>query len=428
MHDAVPQISGPRVGSAGMLAPRFGDERSDSTHGAPFARSAPSRLWYKSPLVKLSALRARPPGPGDDPGEGLNARLDDRDGPESPVTARTLLRWVLGRQSTRITVGALAGIAWMGSIAFLPVALGIAVDRIIDDRSAGSVVLVCALLFAVTLAQAVAGVVRHRSAMLLHNRTRWLVERLVTRRVLDPRGGIDAEAGALLSLAASDAKQVGGIADLMCRGSGAVVSFVAVGVGMLLASPLLGALVLFGLPPCLLVLVPLWRPYDRRATEQQQRLAEASAVAADITTGLRVVKGLGSEDGVRRWFAAGTAEVRSTAVALALGSAARGPRSRRPSRLCSSPSRSGWVAGSRSTAACRPGRSSRSPAWRCSSPSRSRPSRRSGTCGPPGWRRRGASRRSSSAHPRSTLAARRPRRAPWSSSAASTTGRCPASS
>jgi putative ABC transport system ATP-binding protein len=272
--------------------------------------------------VKLSAVRARPPGPGEDPGEGLNARLDDRDGPESPVTARTLLRWVLGRQAGRITVGALAGIAWMGSIAFLPVALGIAVDRIVDDRSTGSVVLVCALLFAVTVAQAIAGVVRHRSAMLLHNRTRWLVERLVTRRVLDPRGGIDAEAGALLSLAASDAKQVGGIADLMCRGSGAVVSFVAVGVGMMLASPLLGALVLFGLPPCLLVLVPLWRPYDRRATEQQQRLAEASAVAADITTGLRVVKGLGSEDGVRRWFAAGTAEVRTTAVALArLGSA-----------------------------------------------------------------------------------------------------------
>ena len=51
-----------------------------------------------------------------------------------------------------------------------------------------------------------------------------------------------AEAGALLSLAASDAKQVGGIADLMCRGSGAVVSFVAVGVGMMLASPLLGVL------------------------------------------------------------------------------------------------------------------------------------------------------------------------------------------
>jgi putative ABC transport system ATP-binding protein len=260
--------------------------------------------------------------PGDDPGTGLNACLADDDGPASPITSGSLLRWALGRQVTRIVVGALAGIIWMGSIAFLPVALGISVDRIVDDRSAASVLLVCSLLFVVTLTQAVAGAIRHRSAMLLQYRTRWLVERLVTRRVLDPRGGIDAEAGALLSLASSDARRVGEIADLMCRGSGALVTFLAVGVGMTFASPLLGALVLFGLPLCLFVLVPLWRPYDRRATEQQQRLAEASAVAADITTGLRVVKGLGSEAGVRRWFAAGTAEVRTSAVALArLGSA-----------------------------------------------------------------------------------------------------------
>ncbi|HXY93040.1 MAG TPA: ABC transporter ATP-binding protein [Acidimicrobiia bacterium] len=271
--------------------------------------------------MKLS-FRPAPPAPGDDPGTGLNARLPDDDGPPPPVTPGGLVRWVLKRQVGRIVVGAVAGIAWMGSIAFLPVALGFAIDRIVDDRSVESVALVCGLLAAVTMAQAVAGVVRHRSAMLLHNRSRWLSERLVTRRVLDPRGGIDAEPGALLSLAASDAEHVGAIADLMCRGSGAIVVFFAIGAGMMVASPLLGGLVLFGLPPCLLVLVPLWRPYDRRATEQQQRLAEASAVAADITTGLRVVKGLGSEGGVRGWFEKGTTEVRDTAIALArLGNA-----------------------------------------------------------------------------------------------------------
>jgi putative ABC transport system ATP-binding protein len=257
------------------------------------------------------------PDSDPDPGIGIGGQLADDEGPASPVTAGSLVRWVLRRQIGRIIAGALAGIAWMGSIAFLPVALGFAVDRIVDDRSVGSVAFVCGLLGAVTMAQAVAGVVRHRCALLLYTRTRWLVERLVTRRVLDPRGGVDVEPGALLSLAASDAQRVGGIADLMCRGSGAIVTFFGVGAGMLAASPILGGLVLVGLPPCLLVLVPLWRPYDRRATEQQQRLADASAVAADITTGLRVVKGLGSEDGVRRWFAEGTAKVRATAIALA---------------------------------------------------------------------------------------------------------------
>ena len=255
--------------------------------------------------------------PIGDPGIGIAGELPDDEGPSAPVTSRTLVRWVIRRQIGRIAAGALAGIAWMGSIAVLPVALGFAIDRIVDDRSVGSVGLVCGVLFAVTMAQAIAGVVRHRCALLLYTRTRWLVERLVTRRVLDPRGGVNVEPGALLSLAASDAQRVGGIADLMCRGSGAIVTFFAVGIGMLAASPILGGLVLVGLPPCLLVLVPLWRPYDRRATEQQQRLADASAVAADITTGLRVVKGLGSEDGVRRWFAEGTAQVRTSAIALA---------------------------------------------------------------------------------------------------------------
>jgi putative ABC transport system ATP-binding protein len=252
-----------------------------------------------------------------DPGIGIAGELPDDEGPNQPVTSGTLVRWVIRRQIGRIVAGALAGIAWMGSIAILPVALGFSIDRIVDDRSVGSVTLVCGLLFLVTMAQAFAGVIRHRCALLLYTRTRWLVERLVTRRVLDPRGGVDVEPGALLSLAASDAQRVGGIADLMCRGSGAIVTFFAVGAGMLVASPILGGLVLVGLPPCLLVLVPLWRPYDRRATEQQQRLADASAVAADITTGLRVVKGLGSEDGVRRWFAEGTAQVQTSAIALA---------------------------------------------------------------------------------------------------------------
>ncbi|HEY7106012.1 MAG TPA: ABC transporter ATP-binding protein [Acidimicrobiia bacterium] len=256
-----------------------------------------------------------------DPGIGIAGVLADDDGPraapDGTVTGGAIVRWALGRQRGRIAVGALSGIAWMGFIALLPVALGVAVDRIVDDNSAGSVALACALLGAVTLAQAAAGVLRHRCALLLYNRTRWLVERLVTRRVLDPRGGVGTDAGSLLSLASNDAQRVGGIADIMCRGSGAVVTFVAVGIGMLAASPVLGALVLVGLPPSLLVLVPLWRPYERRAAEQQQRLGEASAVAADVTTGLRVVKGLGGEDGVRRWFAAGTDQVRESAVALA---------------------------------------------------------------------------------------------------------------
>lgn len=256
-----------------------------------------------------------------DPGDGLHAVLDDRDAPAA-LTASGVIRWVLGRQRGRIVGGAVSGIAWMGSIALLPVALGQTIDRAVDGGTGTEVARWCAVLVAVVLAEAVTGVVRHRSAVLLYIRTRWLLERLVTRRVLDPRGGASRDAGSRLSLAQNDAGAVGEIADLMCRGSGAVVTFLAVGLGMLAAAPLLGALVLVGLPACMLALVPLWRPYDRRATDQQETLAAATSVAADTLTGLRVVKGLGGEPVARRWFAEGSDEVRRSAVSLArIGSA-----------------------------------------------------------------------------------------------------------
>lgn len=261
----------------------------------------------------MSPTQARRP----DPGAGLNAVLDDADGPPSPPTALGIVGWVLGRQQGRIAVGVLSGIVWMGAIALIPVALGGAIDGAVDGGSWRDVALWVGVLAGVVLLETGAGVVRHRSAVILYARTRWLLERLVTRRVLDPRGGADQDPGELLSRARSDAQAVGGIGDLMCRGSGAVVTFAAVGVGMLVASPLLGAIVLVGLPPCLLVLAPLWKPYERRAADQQARMAEVTSVAADVLAGLRVVKGLGGEPAVRRWFADSAAAVQRAGVGLA---------------------------------------------------------------------------------------------------------------
>jgi putative ABC transport system ATP-binding protein len=257
-----------------------------------------------------------------DPGLGLNARLADDDGPPSPTTGFGLVRWVLRRQRTRVLVGAAAGIVWMGGLALVPVALGRALDDGVDGGTDGDVVRWCAVIAVVVMAGSVAGVVRHRTAVLLAVRTRWLLERLVTRRALDGRGGATGDAGVLLAHAESDPRSVGLVADLMCRGSGAVVTFLGVGIGLLVTSPLLGAIVLVGLPPCLLLLVPLWRPYEERAAEQQIRVGAATSTAADVLLGLRVVKGLGGEPTVRSWFARGTADLQRSAVSVArLGAA-----------------------------------------------------------------------------------------------------------
>jgi putative ABC transport system ATP-binding protein len=254
--------------------------------------------------------------PDVDPGAGVGAELPDAAGPIT-VTGLGVVRWVLRRQRGRIAVGAVAGIVWMGGLAMLPVALGRAVDRAVDDGGGRDVAGWSAVLAAVIATVAVAGVVRHRCAVLLYIRTRWLLERLVTRRVLDPRGGALPAPAVLLSHVQSDAKAVGSIADLMCRGSGAIVTFVVVGVGMLVTSPLLGAVVLVGLPLSMLVLVPLWRPYERQAAGRQASLAAASAVGADALRGLGVVQGLAAEDRVREWFAAASDDVERSGLAVA---------------------------------------------------------------------------------------------------------------
>ncbi len=293
------------------------DAGFDSIEDVTIAGADSGALHAADHAVSIAAADARWTECGHDPGAGLNAVLGDGEGPGAPVTGPGLVRWVLRRQRVRIVVGASAGIGWMGAMALIPVALGRAIDRAVDGGSRRDIVQWCAALALVLAAQAVSGVIRHRTAEMLAERTRWLLERLVTRRVLDPRGGPPVDAGRVWSLASSDAQAVGGIADLMCRGSGAVATFLAVGSGMLITSPALGSLVLIGLPLCMLVLVPLWRPYERRATVTQARLADAAGVATDVVQGLRVVKGLGGERAVRAWFAESTSEIEGSAVALA---------------------------------------------------------------------------------------------------------------
>ena len=252
-----------------------------------------------------------------DPGVGRNAVLTERDGPVAPVDGRALVRWVLRRQLGRIVAGGLAGTVWMGALAALPVVIGGAIDGAVRGGDRSDVVRWSLLIFGVVAIEAVAGVLRHWCAVTLYIRTRWLCERVLTRRVLDVRGGVAVPPGELVSLAGSDAQRVGAIADLMCRGTGSVVTFIAAGVLLCATSLPLGLLVLLGLPPCMLMLAPLWRPMERRADEVQQRLGSGSEVASDVVQGLRVVKGLGGEASARAWYRETTAGIYESSVALA---------------------------------------------------------------------------------------------------------------
>ena len=80
------------------------------------------------------------------------------------------------------------------------------------------------------------------------------------------------------------------------------------------ASPLLGLIVLIGLPLLSLGIAPLLRPLERRESRVRSRAGEASALAADTVAGLRVLRGIGGEEMFVDRFRDASQQVRAAAV------------------------------------------------------------------------------------------------------------------
>ncbi|KOG43751.1 multidrug ABC transporter ATP-binding protein [Streptomyces resistomycificus] len=116
-------------------------------------------------------------------------------------------------------------------------------------------------------------------------------------RVLDPRGGADADRlpGALTSIATNDARRVGSAVTVLSYGAAALAALAVSAVALLRISVPLGLLVLLGIPPLLWLGHRISGPLERRSETEQERAAHASGVAADLVAGLRVLKGMGAE-------------------------------------------------------------------------------------------------------------------------------------
>lgn len=120
---------------------------------------------------------------------------------------------------------------------------------------------------------------------------------LVARRLLDPAGGAEAGRlpGSLVAIATSDTKRVGLINFALPLGLAALASLLVAAVALLRISVPLGLLVLLGTPPVLYVIHLFGRPLVGRSEAEQERAAQAAGTAADLVSGIRVLKGLRAE-------------------------------------------------------------------------------------------------------------------------------------
>jgi ABC-type multidrug transport system fused ATPase/permease subunit len=244
--------------------------------------------------------------------------LADPGTPDHRSAARYLL-WVARGQKATLLGGMTFGMLWMGAQAFVPAILGKAIDQGIAGGDTERLLEWTALLFAVGVVQALAGIMRHRFAV-----SNWLsgayrTVQVVTRKSADLGATLpkNLATGEVVSIGAGDLAYIGNLLEISARFSGAIVAFVVVAVILLTTSTTLGLVVLIGVPLMLFALGPMLRPLHQRQSAQREAVGELNSLGSDIVSGLRVLRGIGGEESFSKRYRAESQRVRGAGVKVA---------------------------------------------------------------------------------------------------------------
>lgn len=208
-----------------------------------------------------------------------------------------VLRTAVRGQRRHVAVASLLMSSHQACEAAVPVLIGVIIDDAVGAAGYGRLLLWLAVLAAVFTVLAASFKFGARRSERAVEQAAHELRLALAGRVLDPRGGTEQGRlpGELTSLATGDATRVGALNRAVPYGAAALTAVVATAVALLWISVPLGLFVLLGTPPLLWLANLLGRPLERRSEAERERAATASGVAADLVSGLRVLKGLGAE-------------------------------------------------------------------------------------------------------------------------------------
>ncbi|MFF9689772.1 ABC transporter transmembrane domain-containing protein [Streptomyces sp. NPDC014623] len=241
--------------------------------------------------------------PYSDPGDP-----DVRSGPR-------FLFW-LGRNQL---AGQLKSLAWgllhHCAIAGLPLAVGLAVQAVID-RSGRGLATAGVLLVVLGILIAVGDTMLHRTAV-----TNWItaaarVQQLLARRTAELGSALTRRvaAGEVVAVSTGDVEKIGWFVEALSRFVAAATALVLICVGLVLYLPSLGVLVAIATPVLALAVLPLLPRATRRADQQREKAGRATELASDTVAGLRVLRGIGGEELFLDRYRRASQEVRRAAV------------------------------------------------------------------------------------------------------------------
>ncbi|MEU2655660.1 ABC transporter ATP-binding protein [Streptomyces sp. NPDC007325] len=222
----------------------------------------------------------------------------------------------LGRMQLGGQVRALLwGLLLQLSIAGLPIGVGLAVQGVVD-RDGGGLALGCGVVVALGAGIAVGDTMLHRTAV-----TNWItaaarVQQLLARRTAELGSLLTRRvaAGEVVAVSTGDVEKIGWFVEAFSRFAAAVLTLLAVCVGLIVYEPALGVVVAVGVPALALAALPLLPRATRRADEQREKAGKATELASDTVAGLRVLRGIGGEELFLGRYRAASQEVREAAV------------------------------------------------------------------------------------------------------------------
>lgn len=241
--------------------------------------------------------------PYSDPGDP-----DVRSGPR-------FLLW-LGRNQIRGQLTAMSwGLLHQCSIAGLPLAVGFAVQSVVD-RSGGRLALAGGMIAVLGVLIAVGDTMLHRTAV-----TNWItaaarVQQLLARKTAELGSALTRRvaAGEVVAVSTGDVEKIGWFVEALSRFAAAAAALVIICVGLVLYLPSLGVLVALSMPLLALAVLPLLPRATRRADVQREKAGKATELASDTVAGLRVLRGIGGEELFLGRYRRASQEVRKAAV------------------------------------------------------------------------------------------------------------------
>ncbi|MFG2294333.1 ABC transporter ATP-binding protein [Streptomyces sp. NPDC048603] len=217
--------------------------------------------------------------------------------PEPSPAGGDVLRRAIGGRRRLIAWASLLGTAHQGCEALVPVVIGVVIDQAVATGSSGALLNRLLLLAVLFLVLSTCYRIGARLAERAGEEAAHGLRLELGARVLEARGGAEAGRlpGELTSIATEDARRVGAVALMLPFGIAALAGLAVSAVALLRVSVPLGLLVLLGIPPLLWLGHRISGPLEQRSETEQERAAHASGVAADLVSGLRVLKGIGAE-------------------------------------------------------------------------------------------------------------------------------------